>query len=162
MPSTITPKTSNINPSPHVIVAPIISASASASTSQQQLDFRTQTQINTIEYGMKRREATLKKKPRRFYDNNVIRCVDERDTLVDNEITKHLEVKKWKSLDMSFKWRFCKEYINSLDLKKEIKEHTTHLVQEALVAGQLTSVSYSVEDNKIVKLNMTITDGIII
>lgn len=124
------------------------------------LDFRTCAQVTKIEYEMDKRNKTLKRPVKRTYDANIIRGTEERDTLLDAEINKHLEVKKWKDLDLSFKWKFCKEYINSLSIKKKVTAQK--YVKEALLAGQLIGVEYCIESNSITCLNITLADGVVI
>lgn len=114
------------------------------------VDFKMVTQINGINYQMKQREkAFAEKRPvKKTNLSQTFITYTDRDHLIDADINKYLEKKKWKTLDTCFKWKYITKYCEEHNLEEDIRKS----IKASFLKGELKNIEYCESTDKIIQL----------
>jgi len=121
----------------------------------QTLDKKLAKQFQSLEYeNNKRTKAIVEKKK---YIPRFEFMTSERTTeLTDGEITKVFEKKRWKGLDVCFKWMVIEKYL--AENKITINDGERKILRDAVRHNLLGKVKYDHTSCSIVKMNFVVGD----
>lgn len=119
------------------------------------VDKKLTKQFQTLEYENNKRNKAIAEKKK--YIPRIEFMTSERTTeLTDGEITKVFEKKRWKGLDVCFKWKVIEKYLaeNSFN----VSDNERKVLRDAVRHNLLGKVKYDHTSCSIVKMNFIVGD----
>lgn len=135
-------------------------AAASASTQNESknnttiIDKNITRQFQSLEFENAKREKAIAEKKKHIKPRIEFMSSDRAGELVQGEMTKILEKKRWKGLDMCFKWKIITQYLAMNNIVLTNEELDT--VRDAVRRNQLQNVKYDHITGTILKMNFDV------
>ena len=113
-------------------------------------DARLPPGANTLTFKLAMQDK--KRQERRPYKYGAAACMSDMqlDEYLGNQQEKHLNRSSWRTLDMTYKWKYITEYLNERqDIPSHIKKKLTLHVKDLLQRNKLSDVCYNNKTRKI-------------
>jgi spermidine/putrescine-binding protein len=122
-------------------------------TKEKKMDRKLVSTFQSLQYEDKKRE-TLANEKKKYIPKIEFLDSDKTTILLNNEVNKMFEKKRWKGLDACFKWQLIEKYLATKSIILDSEDLLA--MKNALRKNLLKDVIYDHMERKIVSLNFTI------